>query len=704
MQYHGFTVPTVPMREVGANIPGEFLIYVFMWIPLIAFAYGIYKRVQLWRLGQPENRFDNVGARIGSLLTYSFGHKRIIRETVPGFMHFFLFWGFVILAIAAGIDALHSAPGLSVIGHILGLKVEGGFYIGFSAIVDLMGFLATIGVFYLMYRRYIVKPDRLDNQPEDAYAILLVAIILVTGFLIEGLRIAAQIQIGGVAAMAFEKIASPFGWLTAQLFTGWPHETVLVWHRILWWFHMVMAFAFIGYLPYSKLWHILAGMINHYFRNLGPKGALKPIENIEEAESFGVSAIEQFTWKDMLDFDTCVRCGRCQDNCPAYLTGKPLSPKRLIQDLKAHWLEKAPYLEPPKPATGAEEAALSDEEAADVLNVNLIGDVIEEEAIWACTTCRACMEMCPMFIEHIPKTIEMRRNLVMWESNFPSEVQIVFRGLEVNGNPWNVGWDKRADWAEGLDVPLISDNNDVEYLYWVGCAGAFDDRNKKVAAATAKILKAAGVKFAILGTEEKCCGESARRIGNEYLYQTLVMENVEVMNGYGVKKIVTHCPHCFNTLKNEYPQFGGNYEVIHHTQLIADLIASGKIKLSKPVNATLTYHDSCYLGRHNDVYEEPRKVINAVPGTRLVEMERNREKGFCCGAGGGRMWMEEHTGEGQRRINEARTEQALALNPDIIMTNCPFCMTMLADGVKGQEKEEQVKVLDIAELVQQSMN
>lgn len=704
MQYHGFSVPDVPMREVGANIPGEFLIYVFMWLPLIALAYGIYKKIMLWRLGQPEKRFDKVGARIGSLLNFSFGHKRIIRETAPGFMHFFLFWGFVILAMAAGIDALHSAPGLSVIGHLLGLKVEGTFYIGFSAFVDLMGFLATIGILYLMFRRYVLKPARLDNQPDDAYALLLVAIILITGFVIEGLRIAAQIQIGGAAAMSYEKMASPFGWVTAQLFAGWPHGTVLVWHRIMWWFHMVMAFAFIGYLPFSKLWHILAGMANHYFRNFGPKGALKPIENIEEAESFGVNAIEQFTWKDMLDFDACVRCGRCQDNCPAYLTGKPLSPKRLIQDLKAHWLEKAPYLTPPKPGTEAGEAAMSDEEVDDVMNINLLGDVIEEEVIWACTTCRACMEECPMFIEHIPKTIEMRRNLVMWESNFPSEVQIVFRGLEVNGNPWNIGWDKRADWAEGLDVPLMAEDSDVEYLYWVGCAGAFDDRNKKVAAATAKILKAAGVKFAMLGTEEKCCGESARRIGNEYLFQTLAMENIEVMNGYGVKKIITHCPHCFNSLKNEYPQFGGNYEVIHHTQLIAQLIASGKIKLSQPVNATLTYHDSCYLGRHNDVYEEPRRIMKAVPGSKLVEMARHRDKGFCCGAGGGRMWMEEHAGEGQRRINDARTEQALATNPDIIMTNCPFCMTMLADGVKGQEKEEQVKVLDIAELVQQSIN
>jgi Fe-S oxidoreductase len=383
----------------------------------------------------------------------------------------------------------------------------------------------------------------------------------------------------------------------------------------------------------------------------------------------------------------------------------------LIQDLKEHWLEKAPYLFAQRKATAASSTgeamgAMSDEGTVDVMEKLLIGDVISEAAIWDCTNCRACMEVCPMFIEHIPKTLEMRRNLVMWQSSFPAEAQVVFRGMENNSNPWNVGWADRDKWAEGLDVPLWSEIPENErkdyYLYYVGCSGAYDDRNKKISKAMVKIFKQAGIKFAILGTEEKCCGDSVRRLGNEYLYYTTVTEAIETMNGYDVKKIITACPHCLNTLKNEYPQFGGNFEVIHHTQFIADLIKSGKLRLSKPLGKKVTYHDSCFLGRQNDVYDEPRQILSAIPGTQLVEMERNREKGFCCGAGGGRMWLEEHVHGDQKRINIARTEQALDLDPEVIVTNCPFCLQMFEDGVKSKDKED-LPVRDMAELVIDAM-
>lgn len=706
-------------RISPTNIPWAHLYLIIMWIPILALIYGFYCRCRMYTVGKPENRVDQVGARIASWIKYTFGHSRITRETLPGWSHFALFWGWVLLFLLTATVAFTST--VREVAHMwFGLhlpKFTGGFFIGFNCLGDIVGLIAILGVLYLIYRRYVEKPDRLnDTRSEDGWVLTLILVIMLTGYFIEALRITGQLMaLGGGAVTAaainelapIEKAAHPIGWaLASALFYNIPFDTVTIWHRMMWWFHMFIAFLFIGLIPQTKLWHIFAGQLNYFFRNLGPKGAVKPIPNIEEAESFGVEKIEEFTWKDMLDFDTCIRCGRCQDNCPAYLTGKVLNPKMLIQDLKAHWLEKAPILLSQKKAAvedaGEAVGAMSDEGAADVMEKYIVGDVIPEEAIWDCTNCRACMEVCPMFVEHIPKTIELRRNMVMWQGSFPQEAALVFRGMENNSNPWNVGSADRAQWCEGLDVPLWSDipesERDNYYLYYVGCSGSFDDRNKKVATALVKIMQKAGVKFAILGTEEKCCGDSARRLGNEYLYWMMAAEQIETMNGYGIKKIVTACPHCYNTLKNEYPQYGGNFEVIHHTELIADLLKSGKLRLSKPINQTLTYHDSCFLGRHNDVYNEPRQILAAMPGVNLVEMDRNREKGFCCGAGGGRMWLEEHVGEGQKRINIARTEQALDKKPDCIAVNCPFCLQMFDDGVKSLDKED-FPVKDLAELV-----
>lgn len=714
-------------RVSPTNIPWAHMYLFIMWIPILAFLIGFFNRYKLYTLGKPEEnkRNDQIGTRIGSWLGYTFGHGRITRETLPGWSHFALFWGWVIMFALTGTVAITSTV-REVSEALLGLhipKMTGSFYVVFHLAGEIGGLVAIAGVLYFIYRRYVTKPDRLnDTREEDGWVLALILTIMVVGYFIEGLRIAGQlITLGGGSITAYavnalapaDKVPHFVGWFLANnLFAGLPLDTITVWHRMLWWFHMFTAFLFIGLIPQTKLWHIFGGMLNYYFRNLGPKGAVKPIPNIEEAETFGVEAIEEFTWKDMMDFDACIRCGRCQDNCPAYLTGKELNPKMLIQNLKTHWLEKAPYLLAQKKAAalaeGAGEAvgAMSDEGYVDVMEKTLIGDVISEDVIWACTNCRACMEMCPMFIEHIPKTLEMRRNLVMWQSSFPSEAQLVFRGMENNSNPWNVGWADRDKWAEGLDVPLWSEIPENErsdyYLYYVGCSGAFDDRNKKISKAMVQIFKQAGIKFAILGSEEKCCGDSVRRLGNEYLYYTIVSEAIETMNGYDVKKIITACPHCLNTLKNEYPQFGGNYEVIHHTQFIADLIKSGKLKLTKPLGKKVTYHDSCFLGRTNDVYDEPRQILAAIPGTNLVEMERNREKGFCCGAGGGRMWLEEHVHEGQKRINIARTEQALDLDPELIVTNCPFCLQMFEDGVKSKDKED-FPVRDMAELVVDAM-
>ncbi|MCL6449173.1 MAG: (Fe-S)-binding protein [Armatimonadetes bacterium] len=406
----------------------------------------------------------------------------------------------------------------------------------------------------------------------------------------------------------------------------------------------------------------------------------------------------------------CGECGRCMDNCPAYLSGKPLNPKQLIsRQLKEHLLEKgAVMLSKGLRSTGEdsyqklEEIIQADPASGEVLQKSLIGEVVSEEEIWACTTCFSCQEQCPVLNEHVNKIIDLRRYLVMTEGSFPAELQLAFRNVEKNYNPWGIGWTNRSDWVKELDVKLLSEVNEVEYLYWVGCAGSFDDRARKVATAVVKILNSAGVSFAILGADEKCCGDFIRRAGNEYLYQSLAEANVEALNGYGVKKIVTACPHCLNTLKNEYPAFGGKYEVYHHTQLIYELIKKGRLVLNYDVplpEQTVVYHDSCYLGRYQQEFLAPRMLFQLVPGVRLVEIERNRNRSFCCGAGGGRMWMEEHLGE---KINNLRTAQALAKNPHVIGANCPFCITMLEDGVKAGISPD-VKVLDPAELLVQML-
>jgi Fe-S oxidoreductase/nitrate reductase gamma subunit len=696
----------VPMRVVGANVPYEWLIYIFMFIPIGIFCFGFYEKAKVWWLAKGEiHRVDNGWQRLWSWFAFSFAQARVIRKPFAGWMHAFLFWGFLVLALAAGVDAAHF--------WIHWPPVEGGTYIAFSFVVDLLGFLALIGIIALAYVRYIQKPDRLnDTKKSDGWIILLIFTILLTGFFIEGLRIAAQIKLATtMEQIQYEQMASAFGWYFGYLFMGMSLESVLIWHRILWWFHMAIAFAFIALVPFTKLWHIMTSMINYAFRDLGPS-ALRHVENIEEAETFGVEKIEEFGWKDIVDLDACIRCGRCQENCPAYNTGKHLNPKlTLIQAMKQHWDAKVPYLIAAQDHPVEEDAAVAmTEEATEAVNPmeqSLIYDVVTTDVIWDCTNCRACMEHCPMFIEHIPKIAEMRRNLVMWQGDMPGEAQMAFTNMERNYNPWGVGWANRAQWLTERGVRdivnlLPEDGKEFEYLLYAGCAVSFDDRYKKVGEALVRILNQAGVSFGYLGTEEFCCGDSARRLGNEYLYQTLVQQNLESFNNYGVKKIIVVCPHGYNALKNEYPQMGGNFEVYHYTEIIAQLIAQGKIKPGK-LGAKATYHDSCFLGRHNNVYDQPRQALQSA-GVAVTEIEKSKQFGFCCGAGGGRMWLEEHAVEGYKRINDTRTDQLLEPNPEMIITNCPFCLTMISDGVKGAEAEDRTKVYDVAEVVWQSLS
>lgn len=684
---------SIPTRPTFWNVIPEAreLIYIPLIIAIIIFGYGVYKRVQYWKLGQPEKRSEEIGQGILDMLIYGIFHKRILKDRYPGLMHFGIFVGFVFLFFATAIMTIQMDFGPKIF--------QGNLYLFIKVTANLFGLIALLCVLVAAFRRYIQKPDRLDNKPEDAIALALLFIILFTGFIIQGARIATISPPDPWASYAFVG-----QWFAAVLTAIFSQSQILALHEFLWWFHLLFAMGFVAYIPYSKFFHIFLGLANQFLRKRGPIGIPELIDfEDENLETFGKSQVREFSWKTWFNSDVCVRCGRCQDNCPAYLSGKHLSPKNVIQDMKVLMQETAAAVAEGKMPRNIQVAAVDDEAAAaseseEWTGRALIGEVIPEDDIWACTTCRSCEEQCPMFVEHVDKTIDMRRNLVLMETRFPSEAQLAFRNMENNGNPWGIGWTSRADFLTSLGVKTLEEDPEAEYLYWPGCSGAFDARNQKVSAALVKLFQAAGVRFAIIGNDEKCCGDSARKLGNEYLFYSLATENIEVMNGYGVKKIIAQCPHCFNLIKNEYPQFGGNYEVIHHTEFLADLVKSGKLKLKASAGKSITYHDSCYLGRYNQIYDQPRELLKAV-GLEIKEMGFTREKGFCCGAGGGRMWLEEHG----TRINEMRTDQAIAVNTDYVGTACPFCLTMFADGIAAREVGEQMQALDIAEILEKAL-
>jgi len=641
-----------------------------LFASLSAFLIFMIRKIQILLSAGRQNRFSDVSKRLSGVLKFFIGQGRILNPKYigAGIMHAVIFWGF----ISVGINSIHFVGRGFIDNWSLPLfgpnDLLGYLYLPF---IDFFEVGVLLMVLWAAVRRVIIKPKRITLSADAALILFLIGLLMVTDLLLRGTE-------GTIVQ------TSPLGDKLSILFAGMAFESVKNIFLISWWLHLISLTFFVAYLPVSKHFHVITSLFNVYFRTLN-YGAL-PMLDIENAENYGVSEIEQFSWKDLLDIYTCTECGRCQDACPAFATDKPLSPKVVNEQMRDHLNEKESYIN-----SGVEE---------EWSGPSLVGGIIAEDTIWACTMCKACEESCPLFIDFIDRFVGMRRHLVLEKSSFPPELNNTFKNLETHGNPWGLSASMREDWADGLEVPLMSESQEkFDVLYWVGCAGALDDANKPVSQSMVKILKEAGIKFAILGKEETCTGDSARRLGNEYLFQILASQNIETFEKYGVKKIITQCPHCFNTFKNEYPQLDGNYEVIHHTQFIAELLKEGKIKPKEGKEIDLTYHDSCYMGRHNGVYDSPRDILNSIPGVNLTEMPRSRENGFCCGAGGGRMWLEETT----PKVNQNRVDEAASVQADTVATGCPFCKTMIRDGINETNRSEEMKTQDVAQLIAESL-
>ena len=665
-----------PSHQWYGVVPGWLPFYALIAVALVLFAWRAIFLVRLMLTGKPAARWDKLPARLLNVVVNVLGQGRLIRgDFWPGLMHATIFWGFCILTLGTieffgkGITESFYLPLLSNSPAYLILQDS------FS-----LGVIAAIA--YAAYRRLVTKPRRLTLSTEGLLILLLIFGLMVTDLAAD----AGRILLASAPTDRWQFAGNALAALLVHL----PGGVVQAIFHASWWLHAVCLLVFLVYLPYSKHLHIMAAPLNVFFAPQTPKGK-STTADLENAETFGVGAITEFTWKDLFDLYNCTECGRCTSACPANVSGKELDPKWLILNLQEHLLESGPKLLGKAGHSGPEKSPHEKP---------MVGGVIHDNVLWACTTCRWCVDACPVFIEHVPKIVDMRRWLVLTESRFPAELQPTFRNLETNANPWQMSWQTRTDWAKDLGVRIMSDVSEAEYLYWVGCYGSFDERNRKVARAFVKLLQAANVDFAILGNEEKCTGEPARRLGHEYLYQTLAQGNIETLKRYRFQTIVTACPHCFNTIRNEYPDFDGRFKVIHHSQLLDELVAAGRLKVSKNRTERITYHDACNLGRYNDVYEEPRRVLASTARQDLVEMSLNRSKGFCCGGGGGRAWMEENEG---RRVSQVRVEQAMAVKPDILASACPFCLTMFEDGVKSKEVADKIKTRDIAEILAESL-
>ena len=648
------------------------------------FVYPVYLRLQILRRGKPEFRTGDLWQRLGDTLTKVFLQRCTLKDerVFTGLMHVLIFYG------ALTFDTMtvnHTLEGYFDKFYLFG---NAGFGLFFSLLVDTFALLVLVGVAFFIVRRFLIRPKAYRTTLFDSGVIYALLITVTLSYLyFEAFAIASHPEsvrlsfLGKTLAAGLSEL--PAGTLAAHL-------------KISWWLHILIVFGFIVYVPHSKYFHMFTGPVNVFLRSPGSSREIRPLD-IEKAEVFGVEKAADLSWKDYLDAFACMECGRCQDACPAFASGKPLSPKMIIFNLEKHLLEQRRKL------VGNKRDDLPP----------LLPDVHTEGEIWTCTTCGACQHVCPVEIEHIRKIVGVRQSEVLMQSRFPQELGTFFRNMETNSNPWGIGFAKRADWAAGLDVPLMAECGSAEYLLWVGCAGSFDEEGAQIAKAMVKIIKKAGLDFAILGTEEKCCGDSARRLGQEYLFQSLAAENAGLFLQYQVKKILTFCPHGYNTFKNEYPKLLGlvpgipekdqarlaEIEVIPHVVFLLQLIKAGQLRLRANGLSRLTYHDSCYLGRHNGLITEPREIIGSLGPKDFAELKNNRQHSFCCGAGGGLMWTEEKLGQ---RINHLRTEEVLASGAEVASTSCPFCLNMLKDGLKDKQRAD-IKVKDLAQLVADSL-
>jgi Fe-S oxidoreductase len=702
-------------------------------VTLGAFAWSAIRRWRLLMVGTHEptvelRTVDEIVDRVRQTLVYAFGQRKMPKNTryrVAGIAHMSIFIAFQVLLLNSvmlwirGYDADFDFFGL--------LHRESPLGMLYNLVKELAAFGAIVGTGVFFYYRVIKPQKRMSLGFEGVLILFIIASMMVADYVYVGGNLLREATTTGEAL--HWHWSEPFGSAFALGFSamGLSPSTASVFEHAGFWYHATWVLLFLNILPFSKHFHIITAIPNVFFGSLDPKGKLPDVDDIEgkieRDEPLGVAKVEHFTWKNVLDFYTCTECGRCSDNCPAYTTGKKLSPKHLtlalrdhLYDLEPHFLGETGIVAPDAKDEGEKHVHGDPPEGyrRNPEPVDLIGDIVDPEVLWACTTCRACEEQCPVNISYVDKIVEMRRAEMMLKNEFPHDLAKAFQAIEVNGNPWNLPAMDRGNWADGLEVdgtpvevPLLADHPDAEVVYWVGCAANYDDQAKKVARAVAKLLHHAGVDFAIMGSEATCTGDPARRAGNEYLFQMLAEQNVETLNGYGVDKktVITACPHCFNTLAHEYPSFGGRYDVVHHTDFLNGLMARGKLQPTKPVDAVVAYHDSCYLGRYNDVYESPREVLAAIPGVTLREVEYwNKERGLCCGAGGAQMWKEEE--EGKERVNEKRTLQLLETGADTVASACPFCSTMLTDGIKAKVDDEEKKVaqLDVAELLERSID
>lgn len=690
-----------------------------LWVNLIAFlavtayaislfVYVVKTRINYIKLGR-KTEFDNdVKKRLQKIWVNVFGQKKLLKDKKSGAIHVMFFYGFLLVQFGA-IDFIWK--GIRPGSHL----PLGPLYQGFTFFQEIISLVILVAVVWAFYRRYIEKLVRLKRNFKSGLVLIFIGGLMISVLVGNGMGLIWH----GEDPSWSEPVAS----LLAVGLSVIGKTAAVVIFYIAWWMHLLFLLSFLVYVPQSKHAHLIAGPANVYLNRLEKPGKLTKIDFEDETkESFGVGKIEDFTQLQLIDLYACVECGRCTNMCPATGTGKMLSPMDLMLKLRDHLTNYGAVVTSRQPwvptfafaHTKGNQLALAaggrgaQEAAATVgYDPSLIGDVITEEEIWACTTCRNCEDQCPVMNEHVEKIIDLRRYLVLTEGKMKPDAQRAIQNIERQGNPWGLNRKAREEWrtaAENVNIPTVKEvskaGEEFEYLFWVGSMGSYDNRSQKIAVSFAKLLNEAGVKFAILGNKEKNSGDTARRLGNEFLFQDLAVKNIEEFEKSGVKKIVTIDPHAYNTFKNEYPDFGSTIEVYHHTELLAQLLKEGRLQPKYEVDETVTYHDSCYLGRYNEVYAPPRDILQAIPGVKLVEMDRNRETAMCCGAGGGLMWMEEETGH---RINVARTEQALAVNPTVISTGCPYCLTMLSDGTKAKEVEDQVRTFDVAELLEMSV-